>query len=203
MLRHVRYFGLACLAVASLALGGCTQADIEGPPDEPSATPSAIASTPIDISGTWTWSNEEIVKFPPFVAAMLGIAPEGPNTHARCESEGDMTLNQTGSTFAGQAIKTFNQCVTKGGQVFQQPSSQLFVQDGAIQGNNLSFSFASATVRPCPHSATASGPPGGVAVSLTGTGHCYLPGHPRSESPNVLPPPGGTTKTVRWEATRP
>lgn len=189
--------------VAALACAACSETQLTPPQPEAAAPLSAGPPSPADLSGSWNWSNEEIVKFPPFLAFLLGVVPEGPNTHARCESAGTMTVSQSGSTFQGVAVKTFNQCLTNGGQIFQQPSTTLFVKDGTVRGVGLSFSFESATVRPCPHRATISESQNGLALALRGTGHCFLPGHPKSESPNAAPPPGGTTKTVHWEASRP
>ncbi|HSJ63577.1 MAG TPA: hypothetical protein VK922_06660 [Gemmatimonadaceae bacterium] len=44
---------------------------------------------------------------------------------------------------------------------------------------------------------------GGVATGFSGTGRCVLPGHPQSESiVPADPPPGGTSKTLRFDAWR-
>lgn len=43
-----------------------------------------------------------------------------------------------------------------------------------------------------------------MAGALSGMGRCMLLGHPQSESPlSMDPPPGGTSKTLSWEAVRP
>jgi len=175
--------------------------------ERPTAGPGGAAAhaqgTP-DLSGSWTWSNLETLTMPPFLASNLGIVPEGPNTHARCESAGEMTLVQVGASFSGTAFKTFNECKTHGGQTFQQPqaSAPLTISNGSIQGRNVKFSWSSPTVSPCPHNAVITGYDGSLAVALSGTGHCILPGHPQSESPIVMDPPAGTTKTLSWTAAR-
>jgi hypothetical protein len=172
------------------------------------AFPAAAQSVPDLDGGDWSWSSVERLRLPEdFVLAMgplLGIVPEGENTHALCESAGSMTLVQTGTTFEGTAVKEFNSCETTGGQIFQQPSVNFFVVDGRIRGNSVYFSFESATVKPCPHQVVITETDGDSVVGLSGTGRCILPGHPQSESPVSLdPPPGGTSKTLNWEASRP
>lgn len=205
-------FGSSCplaLLSAGLVALGCsdhspTSLGSFGPEvvESPAVTASS-AGPPADVSGEWTWSSVERLKMPPFVAIAVGVVPEGKNTHARCESAGTLELTQSGSTFAGTAEKQFNACMTRGGQgPFQQPQSDFFVEDGRITGSSAHFSFASATVRPCPHTAVITEVSGGVALELSGTGTCFLPNHPQSESPNDLPPPAATTKTLSWEAHR-
>ncbi len=200
--------GPIVLLSAGLVALGCSDRSPTSPRstgaivESPTVTAASAAATP-DVSGEWSWSSVERLKFPPFVALALGLQPEGANTHARCESAGTMELTQSGSTFEGIAEKIFNACMTRGGQgPFQQPQSDFFVDDGHITGGSAHFSFASATVRPCPHTAVIEEVSGGVATVLSGTGFCYLPNHPQSESPNDLPPPAGTTKTLNWEAHR-
>lgn len=200
---------LAAALVAGCSNGGPT--GTEGEAAEPqfrAAGPVSSAESPPDLSGAWNWSTVELLRMPRwFVQAMgpvLNIVPEGSNTHARCESAGSMTLVQAGSGFEGTALRTSNACETTGGQVFSQPSGTLAVADGRITGRSIRFSFHSATVLPCPHHAVISGVEGGVAAALYGSGRCRLPGHPQSESPVVMePPPGGTSTTVTWQASRP
>lgn len=199
----------ALLAIGFLA--SCSSEDLTGVADRAGANPSEVTGASLaDISGEWNWRNEEILSFPPFIAAMLGVVPEGPeghNTRARCESAGTMTLVQSGDTFTGTATKTFNDCETKGGQSFNQPGAFLLISDGRITGRSLQFSFTgSVTVTPCPHHAVVSAVDNGVAVALSGTGRCILPDHPQSESPFQQDPQtdkGGLSKTLSWEAVRP
>ena len=195
---------LALALTAAILPLGCSDGDPVGVERDvpPGAVAASIHAVP-DVSGTWNWSNEERLRMPPFVAGLVGIVPEGPNTHARCESLGSMTLSQSGDTFDGNATKSFNSCVTKGGQLFQQPGA-VFQIEGRIAGMTMDFSFSTPTVAPCPHHAVISANENGVAVALSGTGHCILPGHPQSESSLAQdPPPGGTSKTISWEAVRP
>lgn len=181
---------------------GSAESQIQAP-----ASKAAAQSGP-DLGGAWNWSNVEALRMPRwFVEAfgpVLGITPEGENTHARCESAGTMTLVQAGAEFEGSAIKTFNACETAGGQMFQQPGVAFDVAAGRIGGKSIHFSFHTVMVKPCPHRAVISAVQQDVAVALRGTGRCVLPGHPQSESPQVLdPPPGGTSKTLLWQAWRP
>jgi hypothetical protein len=114
-----------------------------------------------------------------------------------------MTLVQTNERFSGSASRTSNSCRTAGGQTFQQPEAALQVTDGSVRGVSAHFSINSMNVRPCPHRVTIAADRQGVGQSLSGTGHCVLPGHPQSESPLALdPPPGGTSVTLVWEAVR-
>jgi hypothetical protein len=194
---------------AALLLTACTMTPDGGEPQSLTAlaptAPSAVQpGSPPDLSGSWNWSNVEVLRMPSFVAIMVGIKPEGLNTQARCESAGTMTLVQTGASFSGSAARTFNACETKGGQFFQQPGTAFQISDGRITGSSIHFSFSSPFVSPCPHRATISAVEGGIAGALNGTGGCILPGHPQSESPVQLnPPPGGTSQTIAWTATRP
>ncbi len=190
-------------------LAGCSEGGPVGPgefldgPDVALSQHGSAASL-VDVSGAWTWTSVEVLRMPTHVAAMVGIDPEGPNTHARCESAGSMTLAQTGAAFEGTATREANACLTRGGQSFQQPGVALWVSDGRITGGSVRFSFATATVTPCPHQAVISSEEGGLATALRGRGRCVIPGHPLSESPIVLdPPPGGTSTTLVWEAARP
>jgi hypothetical protein len=193
--------------VSGLLLMGCTSA--AGPGDQTAAAmlptgPSAVQDgSPPNVEGLWTWSNVEVLMFPPDVAQLVGVEPEGRHTHARCKSAGTMTLHQTGAAFSGDAIRTSNACRTNGGQTFQQPGTAFQVSDGRINGSSAQFSFHSPPVLPCPHQAVITGVENGIVHRLTGTGHCVVPGHPQSDSPIELdPPPGGTSKTIAWDAVR-
>lgn len=195
---------LVALAGLLMPFVGCSDGSFTDPEGSVVAVtpPNASMVDAADLAGSWSWRNMERIRIPSAFTPMLGILPEGPNTHATCESEGTLTINPSGGGFEGVAVKTSNQCRTRGGQVFQQPSSTLLLRDGRSHGKSVEFSFESPTVRPCPHRAVAT-VSAGTVVKLSGTGHCVLPGHPQSESPIVLPPPpGGTSTTVSWVAER-
>lgn len=137
---------------------------------------------------------------------IAGIQPEGSVTRAHCESAGTMNLMQNGVTFSGVATQLAIVCETKGGQQFQPPGAFLpmAVEDGRIRGASIAFSFNSITVTPCPQHGIIAAIAAGVATELKAGGRCFVPGHPLSESPVVLlPPPGGTSKTLSWRAVRP
>lgn len=171
--------------------------------------PAASAQSVPDLDGAdWSWSNVEKLRMPreflEGVGAGLGIVPEGQNTHAICESSGSMTLVQSGAIFEGMATKESNICETTGGQMFQQPGVNFFIENGRINGDSAHFSFHSPTVKPCPHQVVITDVANGQVTGMSGTGRCILPGHPQWQGPFVVdPPPGGTSKTLNWEATRP
>jgi hypothetical protein len=142
---------------------------------------------------------------PAWVAQMVGIPPEGPVTQAHCESAGWMILVQSGASFSGTAGQTSISCETKGGEQFQPPGWFLAIDvaDGHIGGANIRFTFGGIIPAPCPHSGVITATSGGMATALKATGRCFVPGHPRSETPLLSPPPpGGTSKTLSWQATR-
>jgi hypothetical protein len=177
-------------------------------PTAPTASTALLSggATP-DLSGAWNWSRVEQLTMPSWVAEFVfGIDPEGPITRVTCAPSGTMTLIQTGATFTGTATQTTHNCETAGGQQFQSSDAAIpiVVAEGRISGRAIRFSWAGPTVNPCPHQATISVIQGDTAVALTGTGHCFVPGHPKSESPIVLdPPPAGTSKILTWQAVRP
>jgi hypothetical protein len=186
---------------------GCSGPDIASPFDEWADAPAmAVAAVP-DVSEAWNWTRVEHLTMPAWVAQFVaGIVPEGPVTQAYCESAGTMNLSQSGATFSGPAAQTWISCVTKGGHEFQPPGwdLEIAVVDGRMKGSSIQFSFNSATPAPCPHHGVISAVTGGKATALSASGRCFVPGHPKSESPIVLlPPPAGTSKTLAWEAVRP
>jgi hypothetical protein len=203
---------LLAVVLGLALLAGCSDDGVTGVwegPTEPHAglqSSHVTAASTFDISGTWSWSEVSQLRMPTFVAEdLVGIDAEGPMTHARCEAAGTMTLVQTGGSFSGMAMTNFQQCVTRGGQVFSSPDAGLpkVVADGQIRGASLSFSFSNFVVTPCLYHAVISAEDGS-AGGLKGTGRCILPGHPQSESPVEMdPPPGGTSKALSWEAVRP
>jgi hypothetical protein len=139
----------------------------------------------VNLSGHWAWSETVTTIFPPFIAGIVGIEPEGPVTHATCYDAGVLTLVQTGDTFVGTATQT-STCTTRGGQQYQPPfPPTLEVLGGQIHGQSFEFEFSGG----CPYRGTAS-LVDGVVVRIGGTGKCEIFLHP------------ALLKTVSWQATR-
>jgi hypothetical protein len=122
---------------------------------------------------------------------IFGIAPEGPMTHIRCESGGELTLlMQTESAFTGSATQS-SVCRTQGGVVFTPFPATLVVENGRILSHSFRFDLTSGGVS-CPQQ-------GGIrvrdgqAVELRGTGDCRLPDE-------LLPV--GSYKDIQFVATR-
>lgn len=202
------------LVLATVFAAGCSASDAVAPTAESVRGQPALdhaAATP-DVNGNWNWRRTENLRMPDwFVLGVLNsvpgnnVAPEGPNTHARCTSEGTMILNQSNHAVSGVAILTASACTTRGGQSFIQPGIglPLTVSDGVIRSRSFHFSLANLTVTPCPMRTVITEQSNGTATAFSGTGRCVLPGHPKSESVVVLPPPpGGTSKTLSFEAWR-
>lgn len=171
----------ACIGDSPLAPGPTAQRDA-------STTPAAFSTAQadaIDLGGTWNWSETVKTIFPPLIAGIIGIVPEGPVTHATCYDTGTMTLIQTGSTFVGTATQS-SICTTSGGQQYAPPfPPTLDILDGRIEGRSIDFSFSEG----CPYQGTVS-LDGGIAVQIGGTGMCEIMLHP------------ALLKTVTWQATR-
>jgi hypothetical protein len=190
------------LAVAPLWLGGCSADDATGPvPGDPAGLAFTQATGPVDISGEWSLSRILQVTAPDWVAELIfGIEPEGPVTVFWCESVGSMTLSQAGSEFTGAAAWASNECETRGGQVFSAGFPPITI-DGQISGRSLPFDWIEPGGLVCPQHGRIGDLANGVAGHLSGTGRCIVPGHPLSPVP-LDPPPGGTSKTLMWEAVR-
>ena len=167
-------------------------------------TPVAADSPTQDVSGTWNWTRVDNLAFPAWVAEdVMGIQPEGPITHARCEVAGTMTLVQTGATFSGILMATSQQCVSSGGQLFQETTifAPTAIEDGRVVGRSLGFRI-DAVLIDCRYHATVASVEGALATALKGGGPCLVPGHPQSEIP-ADPPPGGRSVTRDFAAWRP
>lgn len=201
---------LLALIVGIAGLTGCSESgitDASPPPSEGRGVPqpaAANAGAAVDVGGAWVFTREEQLTIPDWVAvAIFGIQPEGPVTIARCTSSGTMTLSQTDATFTGVSMRTAHQCVTRGGQPFQDPAAfaPVPITDGRIGGSAVRFLHDGPLVD-CEHHAVISDVQGGVAVALDGGARCVVPGHPKSDVP-LDPPPAGTSKTLDWQAVRP
>jgi hypothetical protein len=185
-------------------LAACSADDATGPKPGDAAGPvfSQAAGAAADISGEWSLSRVLQVTAPDWVAALIfGIEPEGPVTVFRCESVGSMTLIQAGSEFTGTAAWASNACETKGGQVFSAGFPTIAIH-GQVSGRSLHFDWIEPGGLVCPQHGRINELANGVAGLLSGTGRCIVPGHPLSPVP-LDPPPGGTSKTLVWEAARP
>jgi len=173
--------------LAALSIAGCS-ADVVAPTPRALAARAAGGAHPaaVDLSGDWAWSETVVALFPPFIAGLIGIEPEGPVTHATCYDAGVLTLVQTGDTFVGTATQTTT-CTTRGGQQYVPPSFPplLDVLNGRIHGRSFSFDFSGG----CPYHGTVS-VDDGIATRIGGTGKCEVFLHP------VL------LKTLTWQATR-
>ena len=198
--------------IAPLVLMGCAS-DGQGPSQRTSISPiapstqSAVAAASIpDLSGSWSVSGTGYLTFPPFVAPVFGIEPEGPVTHLRCQGSGTMQLVQSGSTFSGLFTRTAITCETGGGLVFVPPPTAfaptLEVADGVITGRGLHFLLGSVAGLGCPHNGAITNVDAGTATEIRANGRCIIPGHPKSPAP-LEPPPAGTSHETSFIATRP
>jgi hypothetical protein len=75
-----------CASVLLFA-GGCTPSSNGTTGLSAIAAPTALErdervtlavqqAAPADLNGQWSWRNEEVLRMPPFVAALVGIQPE-------------------------------------------------------------------------------------------------------------------------------
>jgi hypothetical protein len=204
---------LLALTIAAAWLAGCSDGGItdvswaERTEQAGVGSLKANAGPTPDLGGSWNWSSEEHLTFPAWVAAtVFGFTPseiEGPIMSARCENAGTMTLVQADGTFTGVLTRTMHQCVTKGGQPFQDPGAfgSVAIADGQIRGRSVHF-LRAGVMLDCPRYGVISEVEGGVAIAMKGTGRCIVPGHPKSRVP-LDPPPAGTSKALSWHAVRP
>jgi hypothetical protein len=165
--------------------------------------PTVVAKEPADVSGTWDVAFVDRLRTPAWVAQdILGIVPEGPMTQIICTGSGSMTLTQAGASFSGTYMQNSNQCVTKAGQVFQDPLTFIpFSVLGEINGSSLDL-FIDGPAVDCDYRAVIADVDQGVATAISGGGPCLVPGHPKSDVPSG-PPPAGTSVTLSFEAWRP
>ena len=191
---------VAALLTAVLALSACSS-DVRLS-TEPGSDPLLNSKPdPIDVSGSWNWTKLEQLTFPAWVAAeVFGIDAEGPVTRARCEGAGTLSIVQDGQAFTGTSLTTAVSCETSGGQVFVDPLS---FGPSAVSGTvtGRSVRFTQGVVVNCDYHATILAVEGGTATELRGGSRCVLPGHPQSEIP-ADPPPGGTSGSLFWSASR-
>jgi hypothetical protein len=169
--------------------------------------PSAVVSRSVpDVSGSWSWSGVGQLTVPASeVERLLGIPPEGPITHLRCEATGTMELSQTAETFSGVAIRNSGRCETGGGRVLELPTATFpntsLVVDGLITGRAVHFLLGAVAGLGCPHNGAIQDVVEGTATELRATGRCIIPGHPQSPVPRD-PPPAGTSHDTSFVAKR-
>ncbi|HSJ30535.1 MAG TPA: hypothetical protein VK933_03815, partial [Longimicrobiales bacterium] len=194
----VSVIGLAFLAACS----DTSITDVSSPERELRLSAHG-ADAAIDVSGEWLWSDRERLILPEWAATLVfGIQPEGPRTSAICEGSGTMTLVQEGAVVSGEWVRTSQQCVTRGGQVFDSaPFLPAPLVNGEVRGRNLVIQFGGGNAVDCTFRASIT-VNGQAATALSGGGTCIVPGHPKSNVP-LDPPPGGVDKILSFSAVRP
>jgi hypothetical protein len=190
----------ATAILASAMLLSACDAQTGGPADPVGAAGSlqaAVATATADVTGTWTYERELKLTLPPWAAELVfGLVPEGPVTHMACSGTGTLELVGDGASFSGTVASGPGECTTRGGQVpASGGASSVVIVDGVVHGHSISFTWLEDGYLPCPYQAVVSGD------VMSGTGRCIIPGHPQSPVP-ANPPPGGTSKTVSFRATR-
>jgi hypothetical protein len=184
-------------ALATLLLIGCDASGPAGldPGSDILAQSVAAQGTPADISGVWSYSDQNFIHLDEFSAGLFGFAPEGRRTTIRCDHIGSLTVVQDGSTF-GATFDGHATCVSAGGAVVAGPSQSFM--EGTIVGASLQLLRTDGPIQ-CPGGGTIRSK-GGVAVGMAGTLRCIEPGHPQS-GVQAPAPRAGPNRTL-WEATR-
>ena len=136
-----------------------------------------------DVSGSWSW-NELVVLTAPgaAVAAFFGVVIEGPVMHVRCETWGELAIQQTGASFSGLTDQQWA-CVTAGGQAaLTAPFPPAFAISGSISGHAVEFIADVGQGVSCSYRGSLS-VAGGVATSINTTGGCDVPApfHPNMD----------------------
>jgi hypothetical protein len=194
-------FLVACSRADRVASGALATAAVP-------IAPSALVTSPVpDVSGPWNWSGTGHLTVPASeVERLLGIEPEGPITHLRCEATGTMEVLQAGTVFNGSATRRTSRCETGGGRVLALPTATfpatLPIAEGLIEGRGVHFLLGAVAGLGCPHDGAIQDVVEGVATGLRATGRCIIPGHPQSPVPRD-PPPAGTSHDTSFVATRP
>jgi hypothetical protein len=185
------------LVLVAFLLTGCSEEFLRTDTEETrAATPrQALAKgAPVaDLSGSWSWQEEVLIKLPSELAmAIFGISEsEGPVMNLTCHSWGALTLVQNGATFTGTATQT-SSCETQGGQTANTPPFPPgFSLEGHITGRAVRFNADVGEGFYCPYTGTLT-VDGGRATHLNATGRCDVPApvHPNA------------TKSLSFDATR-
>jgi hypothetical protein len=181
----VKLYGLH-VAVVLTGIGLTLAACSETPPTAPRNLGLAAKPAPIDVSGTWNWSEEGKGLIPEEAVVFFGIQPEGKATHFTCHNFGILVLSQDGTAFEGFFTQE-GTCTTRGGQVFDNTFPEpVFGVAGTVHGSSITFDFGDPI---CPYQAVLEVEEG-TAIAMDGTGRCG-PFGPRNHA-----------KTVTFEATR-
>lgn len=182
----MKLYGLHVAVVLTgfgLTLAACS----ETPPTAPRNLDLAAKPAPIDVSGTWNWSEVAKGLIPEELAVdVFGIQPEGKATHFICHDAGTLVFTQNGTSLEGFLTQE-GTCTTRGGQVIDNTfPDPVFGVVGTVHGNSITFDFGDPI---CPYHATLE-VEDGIAVAMSGTGRCG-PFGPRDHF-----------KAVTFEATR-
>jgi hypothetical protein len=200
MTRQAHFAGLAAIALVA----GCGDTirpigpELEGLGSAHGQGGSAVP----DLSGEWIAAKEAFIHLDEFSAQLFGFQPEGTRTTIRCiSSDGVMTLQQNGTSFAGTIAGDETVCSTSGGQTAAFPEAAQIVA-GEIRGRSIQFTLLGVPGPvECPAHGVIGEVEGGFALELRGTWSCVEPGHPQSIW--AAPPPRGGPNRTKWEAHRP
>jgi hypothetical protein len=175
------------VAMALTGIGLTLAACSETPPTAPRNLELAAQPAPIDVSGTWNWSEDVKGLIAEELAVeVFGIEPEGKATHYTCHDAGILVFTQTGTSLDGFLTQE-GTCTTAGGQVFDNTFPEpVFGILGTVNGHRISFDFGDPS---CPYHATLQ-VEDGTAIAMNGTGRCGPLG------------PRNTFTVVTFEATR-
>lgn len=164
----MKLYGLH-VAVVLTGIGLTLAACSETPPTAPRNLDLAAKPAPIDVSGTWNWSEEAKGLIPEELAVdLFGIEPEGKATHFTCHNSGTLVISQDGTAFEGFFTQE-GTCTTRGGQVFDNTFPEpVFGVVGTVHGRSITFDFGDPI---CPYQAVLE-VENGTAVAMSGTGRC-------------------------------
>ena len=152
-----------------------------GPTLSQSSAATSAQTAPIGVAGTWRYSEDTFLVFAGELAALIGLASEGPTLQLHCSSpDGVLTIVQTGSTFTGTLVHPTGTCRTQSGQIAPTPWALPYrgTLSGRVTGRALQFDQVDDPPDPagpvtCPKNGTIQ-VVGGVAVQLETVGRCDL-----------------------------
>jgi hypothetical protein len=139
-------------------------------------TASAQVDSP-DVDGSWAWQERAVLVLPGPAAQFAFQIPEseGPVMRIYCESEGLLTISQSGDTFTGTATQS-SSCRTQGGQaVGVVPFPPGFEFSGSISGQSIRINTADLILGiSCDYRGSLQ-VDGGLAITLKAAGNCDSP----------------------------